>query len=74
VTTDLAEGRMLLAARRAVLTALEIYGTWLTDDLCVPRTVIAELIEGCQRIGERNRVKIAVVGHAGDGNMHPTLV
>ena len=25
-------------------------------------------------IGDRNRVKVAVVGHAGDGNMHPTLV
>jgi glycolate oxidase len=74
VTTDLAEGRMLLTARRAVLTALEVYGAWLTDDVCVPRTAIADLIEGCQRIGERNRVKVAVVGHAGDGNMHPTLV
>jgi glycolate oxidase len=74
VTTDLAEGKMLLTARRAVLTALEVYGAWLTDDVCVPRTAIADLIAGCQRIGDRNRVKVAVVGHAGDGNMHPTMV
>jgi glycolate oxidase len=74
VTTDLAEGKMLLTARRAVLTALEVYGAWLTDDVCVPRTAIADLIAGCQVIGDRNRVKVAVVGHAGDGNMHPTLV
>ena len=73
-TTDLAEGRMLLQARRVVLTALEHYGTWLTDDVCVPRTRIAELIAECQRIGDDVGLRIAVVGHAGDGNMHPTIV
>jgi glycolate oxidase len=73
-THDLAEGQMLLAARRAVLTALEVYGTWLTDDVCVPRTRIAELISGCERISAECGLRIAVVGHAGDGNMHPTIV
>ncbi len=74
VTDDLAEGRMLLQARRVVLLALEMYGTWLTDDVCVPRTRIAELIGGCERISEDVGLRIAVVGHAGDGNMHPTIV
>ncbi|WP_216211554.1 FAD-binding oxidoreductase [Amycolatopsis aidingensis] len=73
-TDDLAEGNMLLQARRVVLTALELYGTWLTDDVCVPRTRIAELIAGCHRISEEVGLRIAVVGHAGDGNMHPTIV
>ncbi|HEX3781103.1 MAG TPA: FAD-linked oxidase C-terminal domain-containing protein [Pseudonocardiaceae bacterium] len=73
-TTDLAEGRMLLQARRVVLMALEVYGAWLTDDVCVPRTRIAELISGCERISAECGLRIAVVGHAGDGNMHPTIV
>jgi glycolate oxidase len=73
-THDLAEGQMLLHARRTVLTALEVYGTWLTDDVCVPRTRIAELISGCERISAECDLRIAVVGHAGDGNMHPTIV
>lgn len=73
-TDDLAEGTMLLRARRVVLTALEVYGTWLTDDVSVPRTRIAELISGCARISEEVGLRIAVVGHAGDGNMHPTIV
>ncbi|RJQ84477.1 FAD-binding oxidoreductase [Amycolatopsis panacis] len=73
-TDDLEEGRMLLQARRVVLTALETYGVWLTDDVCVPRTRIAELIRGCERISQKVGLKIAVVGHAGDGNMHPTIV
>ncbi|SNR67524.1 glycolate oxidase [Haloechinothrix alba] len=73
-TDDLAEGNMLLHARRVVLTALELYGTWLTDDVAVPRTRIAELMTGCARIGEEVGLRVAVVGHAGDGNMHPTIV
>jgi glycolate oxidase len=73
-TFDLAEGAMLLKARRAVLMALEVYGAWLTDDVCVPRTRIAELITGCERISREVGLRIAVVGHAGDGNMHPTIV
>ncbi|NKQ55888.1 FAD-binding protein [Amycolatopsis sp. K13G38] len=73
-TDDLAEGKMLLQARRVVLTALEEYGVWLTDDVSVPRTRIAELIKGCERISEEVGLRIAVVGHAGDGNMHPTIV
>ncbi|GAA2017214.1 FAD-binding protein [Nakamurella flavida] len=74
VTDDLAEGRMLLQARRDVLTALETLGSWLTDDVCVPRTAIAPLIAACARIAAEEGVVVAVVGHAGDGNMHPTLV
>jgi glycolate oxidase len=73
-TEDLEEGRMLLHARRVVLTALETYGLWLTDDVCVPRTRIAELIRGCEKVSEEVGLRIAVVGHAGDGNMHPTIV
>ncbi len=73
-TFDLAEGQLLLAARRAVLGALELYGAWMTDDVCVPRTRIAELIAACERISAEVGLRIAVVGHAGDGNMHPTIV
>jgi glycolate oxidase len=74
VTDDLAEGRMLLQARRAVLTSLEVLGTWLTDDVCVPRTEMAALIAACAEISREVGLTIGVVGHAGDGNMHPTIV
>ena len=74
VTDDLAEGRMLLQARRAVLTSLEVLGTWLTDDVCVPRTEMAALIAACAEISSEVGLTIGVVGHAGDGNMHPTIV
>lgn len=73
-TADLAEGSMLLAARRAVPPALEELGHTLTDDVCVPRSRIAEFIDGCERIGEEGGIMIAVFGHAGDGNMHPKMI
>ena len=74
VTDDLAEGRMLLQARRDVLPSLELLGTWLTDDVSVPRTEIAALIQRCEEISAAVGLTIGVVGHAGDGNMHPTIV
>ncbi len=74
VTDDLAEGRMLLQARRDVLPSLELLGTWLTDDVSVPRTEIAALIQQCAEISAAVGLTIGVVGHAGDGNMHPTIV
>ncbi len=74
VTDDVAEGRMLLQARRDVLPALEEFGTWTTDDVCVPRTQMAALLLACERVSTETGVMIAVVGHAGDGNMHPTMV
>ena len=74
VTDDLAEGRLLLQARRLVLTSLEVLGTWLTDDVSVPRTEMASLIHACAEIAADVDLTVGVVGHAGDGNMHPTIV
>ncbi|WP_327363917.1 FAD-binding oxidoreductase [Streptomyces sp. NBC_01296] len=73
-TQDPAEGALLLRARRVSLTALEARGACMTEDVAVPRTRIAELIDGCARIGEDAGLTVAVVGHAGDGNMHPTVL
>lgn len=68
------EADALLAARREVLTALEALGTTLIDDVCVPRDRLAELIAGIEKISARQSLTIGVVGHAGDGNFHPTVV
>ncbi|WP_328787590.1 MULTISPECIES: FAD-binding oxidoreductase [unclassified Streptomyces] len=73
-TQDPAEGALLLRARRVSLAALEARGACMTEDVAVPRTRIAELIEGCTRIGTGAGLTVAVVGHAGDGNMHPTVL
>ncbi|OZC93051.1 FAD-binding oxidoreductase [Rhodococcus sp. 06-418-1B] len=75
VTSDNAEeGAMLLEARRMALPALERLGDWLLDDVCVPRTRIADLISSIQDVAERFSLTIGVFGHAGDGNLHPTII
>jgi glycolate oxidase len=73
-TEDPAEGQLLLAARRLALPALERHGATLIDDVAVPRSKIADLLDGTAKIADDCGVLIGVVGHAGDGNMHPTVI
>ena len=68
------EADALLAARREVLTAFESMGTTMVDDVCVPRDRLAELVAGIEQIAVDRDVIIGVVGHAGDGNFHPSVV
>ncbi|MFF4491705.1 FAD-binding oxidoreductase [Streptomyces sp. NPDC001544] len=71
---DTAESELLLQARRTALVALEaVKGTTMIDDVCVPRSRLAEMIEGVERIAEKHRLTIGVCAHAGDGNTHPTV-
>ncbi|MGI8701328.1 MAG: FAD-binding oxidoreductase [Nocardioidaceae bacterium] len=74
IADDPVEGEMLLQARRQVLTAMERLGTTMIDDVCVPRTELAALIDGVQEVSTECGLTIGVVGHAGDGNFHPTVV
>jgi glycolate oxidase len=69
-----AEGELLLTARRLAFPALERQGSTLLDDVGVPLARIAELLSAVERIAEQHGVLIGTFGHAGDGNMHPTIV
>ncbi|WP_328394961.1 FAD-binding oxidoreductase [Nocardia sp. NBC_00416] len=68
------ESEMLLEARRLALPALEQLGDWLLDDVCVPRAKVVELIEAVERVAADTGLTIGVFGHAGDGNLHPTVI
>jgi len=69
-----AEGRMLLAARRLAYPALERRGATLLDDVAVPVGAIPAFLAAVQAIAAAHGVLVATFGHAGDGNMHPTIV
>jgi glycolate oxidase len=73
-TEDPEETEQLLQARRLAIPALEQQGTTLLDDIGVPRSQIPALLAKTEEIAERRDVTIGSFGHAGDGNMHPTLV
>ncbi|MFC7309875.1 FAD-binding oxidoreductase [Streptomyces monticola] len=71
---DHAESELLLQARRLSLTALEaVKGTTMIDDVCVPRSRLADMLDGTARIAEKYGLTIGVCAHAGDGNTHPTV-
>lgn len=42
----------------------------LSEDVCVPRARLAELVRGVGEIAERHQLLHAAYGHAGDGNLH----
>ncbi|MFI7061555.1 FAD-binding oxidoreductase [Kribbella sp. NPDC050124] len=71
---DPAEGELLLEARRAALLALDQLGTTMIDDVCVPRSRLAEFIGRIEVLAKELDITVGVLGHAGDGNMHPTVV
>ncbi|GAA2607770.1 FAD-binding oxidoreductase [Streptomyces tubercidicus] len=69
-----AESDLLLQARRLTLTALEqVKSATMIDDVCVPRSRLAELLDGTAAIAEKYGLTIGVCAHAGDGNTHPTV-
>jgi D-lactate dehydrogenase (cytochrome)/glycolate oxidase len=73
-TTDPEEGAAFLHARHSSIPALEASGATLLDDVGVPKPRLAELIAGVEAIAARRGLTIATFGHAGDGNLHPTVV
>ncbi|MCX5200914.1 FAD-binding protein [Streptomyces sp. NBC_00237] len=71
---DAAESELLLKARRLSLTALEAVKTaTMIDDVCVPRSKLAAMLDGTAAIAEKYDLTIGVCAHAGDGNTHPVV-
>jgi glycolate oxidase len=54
--------------------ALERMGATLLDDVALPITKIAEFVEKVEALSASSGLTIGIFGHAGDGNMHPTIV
>ncbi|HRW19189.1 MAG TPA: FAD-linked oxidase C-terminal domain-containing protein [Dermatophilaceae bacterium] len=72
---DIAESEALLTARRCSLPALaRLAPVTLLEDASVPRPRIAEMVQRIDAIADRYAVSVATFGHAGDGNLHPTIV
>ncbi|WP_062244988.1 FAD-binding oxidoreductase [Brevibacterium epidermidis] len=76
---DPADSEMLVAARRAVSPAMEKYvsglgGGELIDDVCVPRSRLGEFFARLDEIAGGHSVEVSTAGHAGDGNMHPSVL
>jgi glycolate oxidase len=74
VASDPAEAENLVAARRLAAPAAMALGPLLLEDVAVPVSLLAELVGGIQHIARDSDVRVGVVAHAGDGNVHPVII
>jgi glycolate oxidase len=70
---DAETSERLLHARRMALPSIEQHGRALIEDICVPRSRLADAFVGVQRIAAAHGVRIYSFAHAGDGNLHPII-
>jgi glycolate oxidase len=73
-STDAADAVEFIRVRKLAYPALERLGATLLDDVAVPISKIAELVERVEALSTKYDLTIGIFGHAGDGNMHPTIV
>ena len=73
-TVDREESAALLQARWLALPALQARGPVLLDDICVPVGQLAQALAGIEQVARDTGVVIGTFGHAGDGNLHPTIL
>ena len=71
---DPADAADLIRVRKLAYPALERMGATLLDDVALPITRIAEFVERVEKLSKKVNLTIGIFGHAGDGNMHPTIV
>ena len=64
----------LFLARRLAYPALERLGPVLTEDICVPRSAVPEMLGRVRDTAAAHDVVIATIAHAGDGNLHPLII
>ena len=71
---DEAEANLYWKARSAGFAA--IYGaarTVVAEDVTVPRDRLSEFIVKLDEISKKSGFEIVLIGHAGDGNIHPSV-
>lgn len=61
-------------ARRASFAAsARLAPDVISDDIIVPRENLAKMINKCNEISKKYNLKMCLVGHVGDGNIHPQI-
>lgn len=68
------EAEALTEARRTALSAIaRIKPTTILEDATVPRSEVARMVKAINEIAKKYNVNVCTFGHAGDGNLHPTV-
>ncbi len=73
-STNKKEADKIWAARRSSMAACtKLKPNVTTDDVIVPRQNLVKLVKGIQEICTRHNLTPCLVGHVGDGSVHPQI-
>jgi glycolate oxidase subunit GlcD len=74
VARNAAERDKLWQGRKKAFGAMgRVSADLVVQDAVVPRSALPDVLEAIAAIGERYRLRVTNVFHAGDGNLHPNL-
>jgi glycolate oxidase len=74
-SSDPATRAKLWKARKSAFGAIgRISPSYCTQDACVPRSMLAQVLQRVNEIGQEYGLQINNVFHAGDGNVHPIFL
>lgn len=74
-SSDAEDRAKLWKARKSAFGAIgRISPSYCTQDACVPRSTLAQVLTEIDRIGKAHGLQITNVFHAGDGNVHPIFL
>ncbi|MFQ5666358.1 MAG: FAD-binding oxidoreductase [Candidatus Binatia bacterium] len=75
IAADEVERAALWKSRKRAFGAVgRLAPSYCTQDGVVPRTKVPDILHRITAIGQRHRLRIGNVFHAGDGNIHPILL
>ncbi|KRM11826.1 FAD-linked oxidase C-terminal domain-containing protein [Paucilactobacillus suebicus] len=74
ITSDEQEQADLEKLRRDMLPAIFAGQNHIMEDMAMPLSKLAPMMDYIAELGQKLNLKIYVAGHAGDGNVHPTIV
>ncbi len=68
------EAQKIWTARRSAFAACsKLKPNVVAEDIVVPREKITHLVAGIKQICDKNNIMVCIMGHIGDGNIHPNI-
>jgi len=68
------ENENIWRARRSAFSALtQLKPNVITEDIVVPKKRIVDFVQKVQELSKKYNIITAIMGHAGDGNIHPNF-
>ena len=73
INDDILKDRVWTARRASYAAVTRLAPDVVTDDIVVPRNALYEMIDSCINICNKYKLQLCIIGHVGDGNLHPQI-